>query len=250
MFLPIADDNPSRHRSVVNWTLIGLCALVFLWQFSLPPNAKQAAVYAFGVIPAVLFGQADLPPGLQAVPDLVTPVTSMFLHGGLLHLGGNMLYLWLYGDNVEDCFGHVRYAIFYTVCGIVAVLAHGLMDPSSQTPLIGASGAISGVMGAYLLLHPFARIKVLIWFFIVTIVWVPAWAVLLVYFVVQVFSLPGGEMSGVAFMAHIGGFVCGVILTPFFRRPGVKLLARSPMPPPSGFGGRRRTLSRQNRYRY
>ena len=136
----------------MSWVLIGACVLVFLWQVSLGPRDGQVAVYALGVIPAILFEGARLPPELVMVPPVATVLTSMFLHGGWMHLIGNMLYLWIFGDNVEDCMGHGRFVVFYLLCGVAAVLAQSLPDTHSQVPVIWASGAISGVLGAYLLL--------------------------------------------------------------------------------------------------
>ena len=152
--IPLRDDNPSSITPVVSWVLIGACVLAFLWQFSLGPREGQVAVYALGVIPAVLFEGARLPPEIVMVSPTATVFTSMFLHGGWMHLIGNMLYLWIFGDNVEDSMGHGRFVVFYLVCGVAAVLAQSLPDTHSQVPMIGASGAISGVLGAYVLLYP------------------------------------------------------------------------------------------------
>jgi membrane associated rhomboid family serine protease len=226
---PISDDNPRRHLTpYVNYTLIGACALVFLWQLSLGDRASQEAVYGLGMIPARLIGGEELPPDFPAVPAWATIFTSMFMHGGWLHLGGNMLYLWIFGDNIEDCMGHVRYLAFYLLCGIAAALTQGFVYPDSTVPMVGASGAISGVLGAYILLHPGATVRVLIFLgFFVTMAYIPALIVLGIWFALQLFSglAPGGE-AGVAFWAHIGGFVAGLVLVSFFRRPGVPMLER------------------------
>lgn len=230
MLLPLYDSNP-RHRipfQYVTVALIAICSAVFLWQATLDPRSAQEAVYALGTIPAVVFGDKSLPPELVWVPAEATLITSMFMHGGWMHLIGNMLYLWILGDNVEDCMGHVRFLIFYLLCGIAAVMAHMLIDPTSTVPLVGASGAISGVIGAYLLLHPKAHINVLIWIFIfVKIVPVPAWIALAAWIGLQVFSAAQdpGSGGGVAFWAHIGGAVAGMVLVPFFKRKNVPLLA-------------------------
>tara|TARA_R110000772_G_scaffold73216_1_gene159428 strand:+ start:57989 stop:58792 length:804 start_codon:yes stop_codon:yes gene_type:complete len=149
MLLPISDSNP-RHRisfQYVTVALITACVAVFLWQASLDPRSAQEAVYALGTIPAVVFGERTLSPELSWIPAEMTLLTSMFMHGGWMHLIGNMLYLWILGDNVEDCMGHVRFLIFYLVCGLAAVGTHMLIDTGSTVPLVGASGAISGVMG-------------------------------------------------------------------------------------------------------
>jgi len=210
----------------VNRTLVAACVLVFLWQFSLGPEAGQRAVYALGVIPAVLLGGAQLPADLIWVPAQLTVFTSMFMHGGWMHLIGNMLYLWIFGDNVEDSMGHGRFAAFYLICGIAAVLAQALPAPGSEIPMIGASGAISGVLGAYVLLFPKAHVLVAIPFgFYAHMVRLPAMAVLGFWFFLQLLSTfitPEGE-GGVAFRAHLGGFVAGMALIPLFKRRGVPL---------------------------
>jgi membrane associated rhomboid family serine protease len=165
-----------------------------------------------------VFGSATLPPDFARIPAPLTLITSMFLHGGLMHLLGNMLFLWVLGDNVEDALGHRRYVVFYLVCGVLAALAHAAMEPGSTIPMVGASGAISGVMGAYLVLHPKARIKVLVSYFIV---WLPAFVVLGVWIVFQVISAgaaAGGAGGGVAWWAHIGGFLAGMLLCGLFSR--------------------------------
>ena len=159
--IPLHDDNPTRITPVVTIALIGFCVMAFLWQLSLGPR-QEAAIYALGVIPAVIFDHARLVSQLEWVDPMLTPFTSMFLHGGFMHLGGNMLYLWIFGNNIEDAMGHGRFIVFYLVCGVAAVFAQALPDPESTIPMIGASGAISGVLGAYLLLFPHARVLVLI----------------------------------------------------------------------------------------
>ena len=225
--IPLRDDNPTSITPVVSRVLIGACVLAFLWQFTLGPRDAQVAVFALGVIPAVLFEGARLPPELAMVPPVATVFTSMFLHGGWMHLIGNMLYLWIFGDNVEDSMGHGRFVLFYLLCGVAAVFAQSLPDTASQVPMIGASGAISGVLGAYLLLYPHARVLVLIPLgFFTQIVRLPAGIVLGLWFALQLLSSlatpPGG--AGVAFGAHIGGFIAGLALIPFFKRRNVRLL--------------------------
>ena len=232
--IPLRDDNPSAITPFLTWGLIAACVLVFLWQASLGPREGQAAVYALGAIPAVLLEGASLPPEIVLVPPVATVFTSMFLHGGWMHLIGNMLYLWIFGDNVEDSMGHGRFAAFYLLCGVAAVAAQSLPDTASVVPMIGASGAISGVLGAYLLLYPHARVLVLIPLgFFSRIIYLPAGIVLVLWFALQLLSSlaapPGG--GGIAFGAHIGGFVAGLALIPFFRRRGVKLLHPGRRPP-------------------
>lgn len=224
--IPLKDDNPSQLTALVNYGLIVACVLAFLWQMTLGPQGGQRAVYALGAIPATLLGDAELPPDIAIVSPWATVITSMFLHGGVLHLLGNMLYLWIFGDNIEDSMGHVRYILFYVLCGIAAVFAQALPDPTSEVPMIGASGAISGVLGAYLLLFPHARILVLIPLgFVMHSTRLPAMWVLLLWFGLQFLSsaLQGPGSGGVAFRAHIGGFIAGMVLIPLFKRRTVRL---------------------------
>jgi membrane associated rhomboid family serine protease len=225
---PISDDNPRQHGTpVVNYSLIGACILVFLWQFSLGDRQGQLIAFELGMIPARLLGDAELPPDLVIVPAWATVLTSMFMHGGWLHLGGNMLYLWIFGDNIEDSMGHLRYLVFYVLCGTAAALAQGLIDPASEIPMVGASGAISGVLGAYILLHPRATVRVLILLgFFVTVTHVPAMIVLGIWFVLQLVSAANVSIAdpGVAFGAHVGGFVAGLVLVSFFKRRRIPLL--------------------------
>jgi membrane associated rhomboid family serine protease len=226
--IPLRDDNPSNSTAFVTYTFIAICVLVFLWQFSLGNNGGQRAIYALGVIPAVLIGNAQLPPELSVVPPMVTVLTSMFMHGGWMHLIGNMLYLWIFGDNVEDSMGHGRYAIFYVLCGVAAVFAQALPEPNSEIPMVGASGAISGVLGAYVLLHPHAKVLVAIPFgFILHTMRLPAGVVLALWFGLQLLSNTMAQQGGggVAFRAHIGGFVAGMLFVGLFKRRNVRLFA-------------------------
>ena len=223
--IPLHDDNPTTIKPYVTVALIASCTVVFLWQLSLGAGG-QRAIYGLGVIPAVLLDNKILQPSLVMVPAAMTVITSMFLHGGWMHLLGNMLYLWIFGNNVEDTMGHGRFVAFYLLCGIAAVFAQVLPDPDSTIPMIGASGAISGVLGAYLLLFPHARVLVVIpfGFYIHTMRLSAAW-VLGFWFAMQLLSsvLAGGQQGGVAFRAHLGGFVIGATLIPFFKRRGVRL---------------------------
>ncbi len=224
--IPLRDDNPAAITPYVTVALIIACVLVFLRQVTLGMGDGEAFVYQYGAIPAVVFAYAELPVELGAVSPYGSLITSMFLHGGWMHLIGNMLYLWIFGNNIEDVMGHGRFLIFYALCGIVAALSHATIDPVSVIPMVGASGAISGVLGAYLLLYPRARVLVLIPLgFFSQMVYVPAAIVLGLWFVLQVvsggFSL-GTEGGGVAFFAHIGGFLGGMVLIGFFKHPHVK----------------------------
>lgn len=224
--IPLKDDSPSALKPFVTISLIVSCACVFLWQRSLDTAASRQAAAALGAIPAVLLTDARLPSDLQWVPRFASPITSMFLHGGWMHLLGNMLFLWIYGDNVEDAMGHARYLVFYLLCGVAAIFAQALSAPESPYPIIGASGAISGVLGAYLLLFPRAKVLTLVLLpFFFTTVELPARLLLLLWFAVQLISdlaAPDGGAS-VAFRAHIGGFLTGMLLVPFLKRRGVPL---------------------------
>jgi membrane associated rhomboid family serine protease len=210
--LPLSDHNPSRTTPVVNILLIAANVFVFFWELSLGPRLEPA-----------LFDVAFIPARFWISPlhplNVIGIFVSMFLHGGWLHLGGNMLYLWIFGDNIEDRLGHFRYLIFYLLCGIVATLAHAFFNPTSRMPSIGASGAIAGVLGAYILLFPRAQVTTLIpIFFFITIREIPAFIILGLWFVLQLFvgvaslGVAEGNAGGVAYFAHIGGFVAGMVL--------------------------------------
>ena len=210
---PLKDDLPAHRRPIVTVALIASCVLVFLWQIKLDGPAGAHALYSYGFIPAVLFGDAYLPAELAVIPSAATLVTSMFLHGGLMHLAGNMLYLWVFGKNVEDSLGHGRFLVFYLLCGVAAAFAQALPDPASEIPMIGASGAISGVLGAYLILFPHARVHVIIPFGFMFLHTIRAGWLLGFWFVFQLLSglIDQGE-GGVAWWAHVGGFVAGMAL--------------------------------------
>jgi membrane associated rhomboid family serine protease len=217
--LPIRDDVPSTSTPWVNYFLITLNVLVFLVEVSTPSYAQQRMVFQFGMVPARV---TEWLAGGHAVPAeaaLIPILTSMFLHGGWLHLLGNMWFLWIFGDNIEDHLGHTLYLLFYLVSGIAAALLHTLLNPASAVPSVGASGAIAGVMGAYFVLFPSARVLTLVPFFFIYFVWLPAWVMLGYWFVVQFLSGAASSMvpaqrnvGGVAFWAHVGGFVAGVLM--------------------------------------
>jgi membrane associated rhomboid family serine protease len=225
--LPLYDDNPRRGVPIVTYGLITACVVVFLWQLGLSPRQAEAVPFEYGMIPAVLFGQAELPEHLQKVPPWATLFTCMFLHGGWLHLIGNMIYLWIFGKGVESAAGPLRFLVFYFVCGAAAGLLQGLIEPDAEVPMIGASGAIAGTLGAYFVLFPRGNVVIFIWFFVfVRLVSVPAVIVLGLWFMIQLLSAlsaPAGE-PGVAFWAHVGGFITGALLIPIFRRRGVRML--------------------------
>ena len=224
--IPLRDDNPTRITPVLTWGLIAVNVMVFLYQVSLGPRQGQLFVYEFGAIPAVVMGTEALPGYLAAIPPQLSLFTNMFLHGGWLHLIGNMWYLWIFGDNIEAALGRFRYLVFYLACGVLASLSHVLSDPSSVIPSIGASGAISGVLGAYLLLYPRARVLVLIpLFFFMQLIYIPAAFMLGFWFFLQLISgsmSAGRDAGGVAVWAHIGGFIAGVLLVGLFKRKGVR----------------------------
>jgi membrane associated rhomboid family serine protease len=226
--IPLKDDTPSALPPYATVSLMVVCVAVFLWQRTLDIEAGRRAVDALGAIPAVLLTDARLPVDLQWLPRYASLFTYMFLHGGWLHLLGNMLYLWIYGDNVEDAMGHTRYLLFYGLCGVAAIGVQAVSDPHSAYPIIGASGAISGILGAYLLLFPRAKVLTLVLLpFFFTTLRLPAMLLLLLWFAVQLVSdlaVHGGDTS-VAFRAHIGGFVAGMLLVPLLKRRDVPLLA-------------------------
>ena len=225
---PIHDDNPTRITPYVTYVLLAACILVFLWQISLG-DTEQYAVYSFGVIPSVLFGARSLPVELEVLPAWMTIFSSMFLHGGWMHLIGNMLYLWVFGNNVEDSMGHARFIVFYFLCGTLAALTQAVFNPASEIPMLGASGAISGVLGAYLLLHPRARILVVIPIGILIYTpWIAAYWVLGFWFVLQLVNsiVAASDNGGVAYGAHLGGFIAGMLLIPLFKYRHVPLFSQ------------------------
>ena len=221
--IPLRDDNPTTHPPVITIALIVACVLVFLWQ-SMNMARMEQIIMMLGAIPAALTGIS--PAGHAALPAPLTVVTSMFLHGGWMHLIGNMLFLWIFGNNVEDSMGHIRFVMFYLVCGCIAVLAQTLALPDSTIPMIGASGAVSGVLGAYLLLYPHARVLVLIPLGLLSrILYLPAVLVLGLWLALQVVSalLADPGQPGIAFGAHVGGFLAGMLLIPLFKHRAMRL---------------------------
>jgi membrane associated rhomboid family serine protease len=224
--IPLYDDNPQTRTPIVTVALIAACAAVFLWQAGLSPRAANNAVLSFGMIPSVLFGEATLPRALQIVPAWMTLVTSMFLHGGWLHIGGNMLYLWIFGKGVEAALGPVRYLALYLICGVIAALTQAFVDPTSEVPMIGASGAIAGVLGSYLILHPRSNVVVFIWIIIIVrLLTVPAVILLGLWFLLQVVSAASASPGepGVAVWAHVGGFIAGMALVMILRQRHVQV---------------------------
>ena len=222
--LPFSDDAPRRNirHPYGTYALLAACFFVFFYQLSLSDYATKLFVTTYGTIPAAVFGNGPWAstPEMTPVPAWGTLLSSMYLHAGFMHIIGNMLFLWILGDNVEDSLGHVRYLCFYSICGILAALAHSISDPVSQIPMIGASGAVSGVIGAYLVLHPRAPIRVLLLIFII---WLPAWVVLGFWIGYQIFCVITATDGGVAWWAHIAGFFVGALLIIFMRRRGTPI---------------------------
>ena len=235
--IPIKDyAGPRRRLPWVTWRLIAVNVVVFLYQVSLGADA-QAFMFAYSVVPVALthgIPQTSLPgvpahiPFHTPSPVYLTLITSMFLHAGWLHIGGNMLFLYIFGDNVEDRMGHIPYLLFYLFCGVVAGITQVAVDPGSSIPSLGASGAIAGVLAAYLVLFPLARVRTIIFIvFFFTIVTLPAFVLIGIWFLLQfldgVAALSNVQqgMGGVAYFAHVGGFVTGLVIT-FLLRPWLR----------------------------
>jgi membrane associated rhomboid family serine protease len=231
-FIPVYDDNPLRflHRQWVTYSLIAINVAVFAFQLIAATDGGAAAYASFGLIPSELFrvavsGGVEPVPGAVGVPEWATLITYQFLHGGPMHLISNMLFLWVFGDNVEDAMGHLTFLIFYLLCGVAGGLAHALLAPDSTLPLVGASGAIAGVIAAYLMLHP--RVRVWVLAFRIVPVRVPAVLVLGLWVITQLTMIVlSSPADGVAWWAHVGGMAAGAVLVLFMRRPGVPLFDR------------------------
>lgn len=231
MFIPLHDTNSLKHIRL-QYVTIGLIVLnVAVWLFTelAPVDVAEAAIVRFGYIPAVAFDYAELAPGIAVVPEAANYLTYAFLHSGFLHLATNMLFLWVFGDNVEDAMGHLRFLLFYLLCAAAGALFHGLLGPASQAPLVGASGAISGVVTAYVLLHPRVRVWVLVLFRIPLPL--PAFIPLLIWIGQQFFMLIFDRQDNVSWGAHVGGIVAGGLLVLVLRRPGVPLFDRQIVTP-------------------
>lgn len=228
VFLPLKDDNPLRIIPFQYMTiaLIVINVVVFMWQDSIGQKGLMDVAVNAGVVPTSLFGASKLPPGFGFLPPEATLVTYMFLHGDWWHLIGNMLFLWVFGDNIEDAMGSLRFLFFYLFCGIAAGLAHALANIGSDAPLIGASGATSGIVGAYLMLYPRVRMWVLA--FMRIPLKIPAYLVIGAFIVTQVAFVLSGIEDNTAWWAHLGGLAAGVVLIIGFRRPGTPLFAGAP----------------------
>jgi len=233
MFIPLHDANSLKYIKVQYVTISLIIINVVIWLFTGPllvtESFSNATTMGLGYIPAIAFDYARLTPDLVLVPDEATYVTYAFLHGDVWHLAGNMLFLWVFGDNVEDALGHVRYLIFYLLCAAAGAMVHGLTNTASEAPLIGASGAISGVVAAYFLLHPKVRVWVLVLFRIPLPL--PAFIPLVFWIGQQFFMLVADPESGVSWGAHVGGIIAGLILVVVLRRQDVPLFDRTIVTP-------------------
>jgi len=215
--IPIRDAIRSKNFPAVNVLIIGLNVAAFLWELAQGPDLQQV-FYLYGIVP-LRYSNPEIPSHFTGFGQYLPFLTSMFLHGGFLHILMNMWFLYIFGDNVEDRLGHVRYLIFYLLCGVAAGLVHVFTNWNSNFPTIGASGAISGVMGAYLLLYPRSKILTLVFiFFFIQFIEIPAFIFLGIWFALQLLSASAssGNVGGVAFWAHIGGFVAGLIFIKIF----------------------------------
>ena len=214
-FFPFADENPTIKKPIISWLIILTCSSIFLNQIFDSTYTTEQNFLSFGMIPAILFGHSELSGHLKIIPPFLSIFTSMFLHGGWMHIIGNMTYLYIFGDNIEERLGKLKFIIFYLITGIVAAFSQAIIDPTSTIPMIGASGAIAGVLGGYLVLFPRAKIKVFFWFIIfVKIIKIRAYIVLGGWIIIQFISFNGSDLNsgGVAYAAHIGGFISGVLL--------------------------------------
>jgi membrane associated rhomboid family serine protease len=226
MFIPLHDANKLRHieRQYVTLGIIALNILAYLLTALGGVEFMAATVIGLGYIPSVVNDLAVLPPELELVPAPFTYITYAFLHGDILHLGGNMLFLWVFGDNVEDALGHFRYLVFYLACAVAGAMLHGMVVPDSQAPLIGASGAVAGIIAAYLILHP--RVKLWVLAFARIPLRVPAYVALVLWIASQFVMFAIDNENQISWAAHIGGIVAGAVLVVILRRRGVPLFDR------------------------
>lgn len=220
MLIPYKDDNPVYLTPYVTYAILGLNIFVYLIELFIAvaggPHAQNLFFYHWGLVPANVFH------GQGLLPSLIPFFTSIFLHGGLMHIGFNMLYFWIFADNIESELGHAKFLIFYLICGLGASMTQYLMDPGSTVPIIGASGAISGVLGAYFIRFPYARVKAILFLFlIIPSIWLPAKLLLGFWFALQILSglgsIGASGSGGVAWFAHIGGFVVGIVFYQIFE---------------------------------
>jgi membrane associated rhomboid family serine protease len=225
MFLPLKDENPTVNKPVVTVAIIVINCLVFLYSILKSAKGFQIFMYQYGLIPYELVHMTEITPQFSA-PILLTPFTSMFIHGGWLHIGGNMLFLWIFGNNIEDQLGPIKFILFYIASGLAAVVLFVVFSPNSEVPMIGASGAIAGVLGAYLYLFPRARVLTVMWiFFFIRIVRLPASFMLGFWFIYQLFmSITSAGGGGVAWLAHVGGFGFGYVWFRFVIKKRPKMI--------------------------
>lgn len=235
-FIPLHDTAPRYliERPWTTWLLILACALIFLAQMVDRFDGEDHLLRGLGLTPMYLFGQAEIPRRFDFIDPVFTLITHQFLHGNFMHLAGNMLYLWVFGDNVEDAMGHWRFLAFYLTCGVCAGVAYAIANPGSFGAGVGASGAIGGVLGAYLVLHPKSRVLVPVGFIPL---YLPAWVLLILWFGFQFYAAFGNSTANVAWWAHIGGFVAGAVLIFVFRYKAVPLFGLGD--PPGGVTLRR-----------
>ncbi len=214
--IPLHDDNPTRTTPVVTWLIVAVNVAVYILQV-LSARGPHPGLVEYAMVPAEIVTGRQVPPFAPVQPAWLTVFTSMFMHGGFLHIGSNMLYLAIFGNNVEDRLGHFRFLLFYLACGFLAALTHILSEPFSRIPTLGASGAVAGVLGAYFLLYPHARVTCLVFFvFFITTIQLPAVIVLGFWIIGQILSAGQGAGmqvgGGIAYWAHIGGFFAGMLL--------------------------------------
>lgn len=223
MFIPLHDANSLKHVKLqyVTFAIIAINVVVFLVTSLQSVDTAEATVLGLGYIPSTVFNVIERPDELVIVPDNLTYITYAFLHGDIFHLGGNMLFLWVFGDNVEDALGHVRYLVFYLLCAVAGAFMHGIVEPGSTAPLIGASGAIAGIVAAYLMLHP--RVKIWILAFGRIPLRIPAYITLTLWILFQFAMMLAAGEDQVSWAAHVGGIVAGAVLVLFMRRRGVPL---------------------------
>ncbi|PWK63318.1 rhomboid family intramembrane serine protease [Aminobacter sp. AP02] len=223
MFIPLYDSNHLRHIRLqyVTFALIAVNVIVYLVTTLGGEEFTQATVLGLGYIPSVVHDLAELSPDLVIIPENLSYLTYSFLHGDILHLGGNMLFLWVFGDNVEDALGHFRFLVFYLLCAVAGAFLHGMILPDSETPLIGASGAIAGIVTAYLILYP--RVKIWVLAFARIPLRIPAWIPLILWVVFQFAMIAIGGDDEVSWAAHVGGIIAGAVLVLVLRRRDVPL---------------------------
>lgn len=232
MFLPIGDEI-EREATPFQFATIFFMAACFAawgWLINLPPGEAERAFYTFAMVPAFLFGYRTMPPEIAVMPVELTLITSMFMHASWSHIIGNMAYLWVFGSSLEEACGHVRFVIFYLLCGIGAAIGQALVDPTDIIPMVGASGAISRLLAAYMLVYPFNRVTILVMLIGFVRLRIPALVLVGLWIFYQMFEMfaaaanPHPEAGGVAWTAHVGGFATGAVLIFLLRRPGVKLM--------------------------